>query len=68
VAVYIREEAAIQPRGKMMKTFLLLGVSIVVIAAALPSLLAKIVLSAFVLLATLIEAARCARKNPKKSL
>src|SRR5207237_257822 len=52
------EEAAIQPGGKMMKTFLLLGVSSVVIAAVLPSLPAKIILSAFVLLAALTQAAR----------
>jgi len=49
----------------MMKTFLLLGVSSVVIAAVLPSLPAKIILSAFVLLAALTEAARCARKKRK---
>ena len=42
----------------MMKTFLLLAVSSVVTAAVLPSLPAKIILSAFVLLAALIEAAR----------
>ncbi len=49
----------------MMKTFLLLGVSSVVIAAVLPSLPAKIILSAFVLLAALIEAAHRTRKNRK---
>ena len=49
----------------MMKTFLLLAVSSVVIAAVLPSLPAKIILSAFVLLAALIEAAHRARKNRK---
>src|SRR6266566_4869416 len=54
----MREEAAIQPGGKMMKTFLLLGVSSVVIAGALPSLPAKIILSAFVLMAVLTQAAR----------
>jgi hypothetical protein len=58
-------EAVTQPGGKMMKTFLLLGVSSVVIAAVLPSLPAKIILSAFVLLAALIEAAHRARKNRK---
>jgi hypothetical protein len=41
-----------------MKTFLLLAVSSVVTAGALPSLPAKIILSAFVLLACLAEAAR----------
>jgi hypothetical protein len=41
-----------------MKTFLLLAVSSVVIAGALPSLPAKIVLSAVVLLAALAQAAR----------
>jgi hypothetical protein len=61
----MREEAAIQPGEKMMKAFLLLGVSSVLIAAALPSLPAKIILSAFVLMAALIEAAHRARKNRK---
>ena len=42
----------------MMKTFLLLAVSSVVTAGVLPSLPAKIILSAFVLLAVLSEAAR----------
>ena len=42
----------------MMKTFLLLAVSSVVTAGVLPSLPAKIILSAFVLLAALIHAAR----------
>ena len=51
----------------MMKAFLLLGVSSVVTAAVLPSLPAKIILSAFVLVAALTEAARCARKNPKNN-
>ena len=41
-----------------MKTFLLLAVSSVVAAGVLPSLPAKIILSAFVLLAALTEAAR----------
>ena len=40
-----------------MKTFLLLPISSVVIAEALPGLAAKIVLSAFVLLAALAVAA-----------
>jgi len=42
----------------MMKTFLLLSVSSVATAGALPSLPAKIILSAFVLMAVLIQAAR----------
>ena len=42
----------------MMKTFLLLAVSSVVTAGSLPSLPAKIVLSAFVLMAVLTQAAR----------
>jgi hypothetical protein len=42
----------------MMKTLLLLAVSSVVTAGALPSLPAKIVLSAFVLMAVLTQAAR----------
>ena len=41
-----------------MKTFLLLAVSSVVTAGALPSLPAKIILSAFVLLVVVSEAAR----------
>ena len=41
-----------------MKTFLLLSVSSVVTAGALPSLPAKIILSAFVLMAVLSQAAR----------
>jgi hypothetical protein len=51
----------------MMKTFLLLAVSSVVTAGVLPSLPAKIILSAFVLLAALIEAADPRpQKEPKK--
>jgi hypothetical protein len=42
----------------MMKTFLLLAVSSVVTAGALPSLPAKIILSTFVLMAVLTQAAR----------
>jgi hypothetical protein len=42
----------------MMKTFLLLSVSSVATAGALPSLPAKIILSAFVLVAVLTQAAR----------
>jgi hypothetical protein len=41
-----------------MKTFLLLAVSSVITAGVLPSLPAKIILSAFVLLAVVGEAAR----------
>jgi hypothetical protein len=42
----------------MMKTFLLLSVSSVATAGALPSLPAKIILSTFVLMAVLTQAAR----------
>jgi len=42
----------------MMKTFLLLAVSSVVTAGVLPALPAKIILSAFVLIAALAQAAR----------
>jgi len=49
-----------------MKTFLLLAVASVIIAGVLPSLPAKIILSAFVLLATLIEVARLCPHEPKK--
>jgi len=51
-------EAVTQSGGKMMKTFLLLAVSSVATAGALPSLPAKIILSAFVLMAVLTQAAR----------
>jgi hypothetical protein len=47
-----------QSGGKMMKTLLLLAVSSVATAGALPSLPAKIILSAFVLMAVLTQAAR----------
>jgi len=46
-----------------MKTFLLLAVSTVITAGVLPSLPAKIILSAFVVLAALTGVARQARKN-----
>jgi hypothetical protein len=52
------EEVVTQSGGKMMKTFLLLAVSSVVAAGVLPSLPAKIILSTFVLLVALTEAAR----------
>ena len=52
------EKALTQAGGKMMKTFLLLIISSVVAAGALPSLPAKIVLSAIVLMAALTQAAR----------
>src|SRR5437762_14285805 len=51
-------EAVTQSGGKMMKTFLLLSVSSVVTAGALQNLPAKIILSAFVLMAVLTQAAR----------
>jgi hypothetical protein len=47
----------------MMKTFLFLGVSSVVTAAVLPSLPAKIILSAFILTVVLSEAVREARAS-----
>src|SRR5436190_9260494 len=47
-----------QSRGKMMKPLLLLSVSSEVTAGTLPSLPAKIILSAFVLMAVLTQAAR----------
>ena len=50
-------EAVTQAGGEM-KTFLLLAVSSVITAGVLPSLPAKIILSAFILLAVLSEAAR----------
>ena len=46
-----------------MKTFLLLAVSTVITAGVLPSLPAKIILSAFVVLAALTGVAREARKK-----
>ena len=51
-----------------MKTFLLLAVGTVITAAVLPSLPAKIILSAFVLLAVLNEAARQLRKQRRNNL
>ena len=51
-------EPVTESGGKMMKTFLLLSVSSVATAGALPSLPAKIILSAFVLMAVLTQAAR----------
>ena len=51
-----------------MKTLLLLAVGSVVTAGLLPSLPAKIILSAFVLLAVLNEAVRHVRRNRKNNL
>ncbi|PYK81430.1 MAG: hypothetical protein DME38_00020 [Verrucomicrobia bacterium] len=51
------EEGLTQSGGKMMKTFLLLIISSVVAAGVLPSLPAKLVLSAIVLMAALTQAA-----------
>jgi hypothetical protein len=48
-----------------MKMFLLLAVSSVIAAGMLPSLPAKIILIAFVILAALIEGGRCVAKNRK---
>ena len=50
--------ARINAIRREMKTFLLLAVSSVITAGVLPSLPAKIILSAFILLAVLSEAAR----------
>ena len=50
--------ARINAIRRHMKTFLLLAVSSVITAGVLPSLPAKIILSAFVLLAVVSEAAR----------
>src|SRR6266513_2519562 len=58
MAIYMPEESITHSGGKMMKTLLLMAVSSVVTAGVLPSLPAKIILSAFVLLAVLSEAAR----------
>jgi hypothetical protein len=52
------EEPVTQSGGNTMKTFLLLAVSSVVTAGVLPALPAKIILSAFVLMAVLTQAAR----------
>jgi hypothetical protein len=49
-----------------MKMFLLLAVSTVITAGLLPSLPAKIILIAFVLLAALIEGGRHLSKNRKR--
>ena len=49
-----------------MKMFLLLAVSAVIAAGMLPSLPAKIILTAFVLLAALIEGTRRVGKNRKE--
>ena len=49
-----------------MKMFLLLAVSTVITAGVLPSLPAKIILIAFVLLAALIEGGRRLSKNRKR--
>jgi phosphate/sulfate permease len=48
-----------------MKIFLLLAVATVIAAGMLPSLPAKIILIAFVLLAALIEGGRRVTKNQK---
>ena len=50
--------ARINAIRREMKTFLLLAVSSIAAAGALPSLPAKIILSAFVLMAVLTQAAR----------
>ena len=65
VAVYITGETKIPRGGQSMKTFLLLAVGTVITAGVLPSLPAKIILSAFVVLAALTGVARQARKNRK---
>jgi len=48
-----------------MKMFLLLAVSVVITAGMLPSLPAKIILTAFVVLAALIEVGRRVSQNRK---
>jgi hypothetical protein len=55
-----------QVGGEMMKPFLFLAVTSVIIAGALPSLPAKIILSAIALLATLLEVVRPRPQEPKK--
>jgi hypothetical protein len=65
------EKANILRGGQTMKMFLLLAVGSVITAGVLPSLPAKIILSAFVFLAALIEGIRRAgklRKNNSKFL
>lgn len=49
-----------------MKTFLLLAVSTVITAGALPSLPAKIVLIAFVLLAAVVEGTRAVSRHRRE--
>ena len=64
-------ETEIPREGQTMKIFLLLAVSTVITAAVLPSLPAKIILIAFVLLVALIEGGRRisrTRKNKPKFL
>ncbi|HKR84861.1 MAG TPA: hypothetical protein VJS37_11835, partial [Terriglobales bacterium] len=68
VTVYMTGGAEILRGGQWMKTFLLLAVGTVITAAVLPSLPAKIILSAFVLLAVLNEAARQLRKQRRNNL
>jgi len=60
------ERANIPREGQTMKMFLLLAVSTVIAAGMLPSLPAKIILIAFVLLAALIEGGRHLSKNRKR--
>jgi hypothetical protein len=58
-------EEGLPIRRKMMKMFLLLALASVVTAGALPSLPAKVILSAFVILAALSEGIRRASKHRK---
>jgi hypothetical protein len=60
------ERANIPREDQTMKMFLLLAVSTVIAAGMLPSLPAKIILIAFVLLAALIEGGRHLSKNRKR--
>jgi len=60
------ERANILREDQTMKMFLLLAVSTVIAAGMLPSLPAKIILIAFVLLAALIEGGRHLSKNRKR--
>jgi hypothetical protein len=58
-------ETEIPRGGQIMKVFLLLAVSTVIAAGMLPSLPAKIILIAFVVLAALIEGGRRVSNNRK---
>jgi hypothetical protein len=61
-------ETEIPRGGQSMKTFLFFAVGSVITAGLLPSLPAKIILSAVVLLAVLNEAVRRLRKSRRNNL